>query len=160
MAPLFGNAPKFVHWEWTDLLLIYRGIKWRRTYGLLPLMLTLVRTSCTNEFSLCTQMARQQELEPWKSDLESNILPLKLLTYKLFVLKKMSEKDSNLHEVASSSSRGLIGVEPKRHWSTLRWCLNLSPYSSITQIGPYWKSRTYVATTDKWFTVIPRPLRD
>ena len=79
---------------------------------------------------------------------------------KTLCFEKMSEKDSNLHEVASSSGRGLIGVEPKHHWSTLRWCLNLSPYSSITQIGPYWKSHTYVATMDKWFTVIPRPLRD
>jgi len=50
-------------------------------------------------------------------------------------LKKTSGKDLNLHEVVSSSSRGWIGVEPKRHWSTLRWCLNLSPYSSTTQIG-------------------------
>lgn len=57
------------------------------------------------------KMAQPDGVEPPSSDLESEALA----TNTKAVLKKMSEKDSNLHEVASSSSCGLIGVEPKRH---------------------------------------------
>lgn len=73
-------------------------------------------------------------------------------------LKKMSEKDSNLHEVASSSSHGLIGVEPKRHWSTLRWCLNLSPYSSITQLGSQSRYRPCLTRVNSSVPTLASPL--
>lgn len=80
------------------------------------------------------------------SDVLCNVFLNDIEDIRTLQFEKMSEKDSNLHEMASSSSRGLIGVEPKRHWSTLRWCLNLSPYSSITQIGRQGRTRTYVVS--------------
>lgn len=105
MAPQTGIEPiKIPPWEGGDYnQFVHWGIKWRRTYGLLPLMLTLVRTSCTNEFSLWHK---------WHGPLELHQLlqtsPSTRLSRELFLGTPNAARTRDPHIMVLS-----LGFEPK-----------------------------------------------